>query len=85
MDETCIDDTYQKDGETDDISLLSLTRSTLNLASLSIESLGSRYTDDNSNTVVDGLGISSVSSSSLCDSMRDELLRELRQELFEDM
>jgi hypothetical protein len=61
------------------------TRSPLHLASLSSEPLGSPYTDGNPNTAAAGLGISSVSSSSLCDSVRDELLRELRQELFADM
>jgi hypothetical protein len=113
MDETCIDDTYQEDGVTDDIALLpaqytrlrtlhslsvfsndsarvgdvpsSPTRSPLHLASLSSEPLGSPYTDGNPNTVATGLGISSVSSSSLRDSVRDELLRELRQEFFVDM
>jgi hypothetical protein len=61
------------------------TRPPLHLASLSSEPLGSPYTDGSPNTVAAGLGISSVSSSSLRDSVRDELLRELRQELFADM
>ncbi len=116
MDETHIDridDTYQEDGMTDDITLLqaqythlrtlhslsafsddsacvgdvpsSPTRSPLHLALMSSEPLGSPHTDGNPSTAVTGLGISSVSSSSLCDSVWDELLRKLRQELFADM
>jgi hypothetical protein len=46
---------------------------------LSSEPLGSPYTDGNPNTAATGLGIS------LRDSVLDELLRELRQELFADM
>jgi hypothetical protein len=61
------------------------TRSPLHLASLCSEPLGSPYTDGSPNTAAVGLGIFSVSSSSLRDSVRDELLRELRQELFADM
>jgi hypothetical protein len=94
-----IDDTYQEDGTTDYFALLppqytllrtlhspsSPTRSPLHLASLSSDPLGSPHSDDIPNTSAVGLGISSVSSSSLCDSVRDELLRELRQELFVDM
>ncbi len=117
MDETRIedriDDTYQEDGEADDIALLSAqytilrtlhslssfsdesarvgdvpsspTRSPMHLSSLSSDPLGSPYTDGNPNTTTTGLGISSVSSSSLCDLTRDELFREIRQELFADM
>jgi hypothetical protein len=117
MDETRIDnridDTYQEDGEADDIARLpvqytrlrtlhslstfsddsarvgdvptSPTRSPLHLASLSSEPLGSPCPDGSPNTVAAGLGISSVSSSSLRDRVWDELLRELRQELFADM
>ncbi len=58
------------------------TRSPLHLASLSSEPFGSPYTDGGPNTASDGLGISSVSSSSLRDSLRDELLRELGQQEF---
>jgi hypothetical protein len=52
---------------------------------LSSEPLGSPYTDGSPNTPAAGIGISSVSSSSLCDLVRDELFRELRQEFFKDM
>ena len=61
------------------------TRSPLQLASLSSEPLRSPYTDGSPNTAAAGLGISSVSSSSMRDSGRDEMLRELRHELFVEM
>ncbi len=51
----------------------------MHLASLSSEPFGSPYTDGSPNTAADGLGIS------LRDSVRDELIRELRQEFFADM
>jgi len=60
------------------------TRSPLHLASLSSEPLGSPFPDGSPNTTSTGLGISSVSSSSLRDSLRDELLREIGQEFFVD-
>ena len=61
------------------------TRSPLQLASLSSEPLRSPCTDGSPNTAAAGLGISSVSSSSMRDSGRDEMLRELRHELFAEM
>jgi hypothetical protein len=61
------------------------TRSPLQLASLSSEPLRSPYTAGSPNTAAAGLGISSVSSSSMRDSGRDEMLRELRHELFAEM
>ncbi len=61
------------------------TRSTLHLASMSSESFGSPYTDGNPNTASTGLGISSVSSSSLHDSVRDELLREFFADMRSDL
>ncbi len=61
------------------------TRSPLHLVSLSSEPLRPPYTHTSPNTAADGLGISSVSSSSIRDSVWDELLRELRQELFAEM
>ncbi len=61
------------------------TRSPLHLASLFSELFGSPFPDGSPNTAGAGLGISSVSSSSLRDRVRDELLREVRQELFVDM
>ncbi len=82
MDETRIDDriddTHQEDGSADTIALLSAqytrlvqpsspTRSPLHLASLSSEPLCSPYPDGSPNTATPGLGISSVSSSSLRD------------------
>ncbi len=45
----------------------------------------SPITDRRPNTAVAGLGISSVSSVSMRDSGRDEMLRELRQDLFAEM
>ena len=60
-------------------------RSPLHLASLSSEPLRSPYTDGSPNTGAAGLGISSVSSSSIRDSGRDEMLRELRHEFFVEM
>ena len=61
------------------------TRSPLQLASLSSEPLRSPYTAGSPNTAAAELGISSVSSSSMRDSGRDEMLRELRHELFAEM
>ncbi len=78
MDETLIDDLIDDSARVGDVPS-SPTRSPLHLASLSSEPLGSPYTDDSPNTDTDGLGIS------LCDSVRDELLRERRQEFVEDM
>ncbi len=78
MDETLIDDHIDASARVGD-GPSSPTRSPLHLASLSSEPLGSPYTDGSPNTAAAGLGIS------LCDSVRDELLRELRQELFADM
>ncbi len=78
MDETHIDDRIDASARVGDVPSCP-TRSPLHLASLSSEPFGSPYADDSPNTAADGLGIS------LCDSVRDELLRELRQELFEDM
>ena len=57
-------------------------RSPLHLASLSSEPLRSPYTDGSPTTAAAGPGISSVSSSSMRDSVRDEIMRELKQELF---
>jgi hypothetical protein len=70
MDETRIDDLIDDSACVGDVPS-SPTRSPLHLASLSSEPLGSPYTDGSPNTVAAGLGIS------LCDSVRDELLREL--------
>jgi hypothetical protein len=82
MDETRIDDHIDDLIETSarvgDVPS-SPTRSPLHLASLSSEPLGSAYADVSPNTASAGLGIS------LRDSVRDEFLRELRQELFADM
>jgi hypothetical protein len=78
MDETRIDDRINSSARVGDVPS-SPTRSPLHLASLSSEPLGSPYTDGNPNTATTGLGIS------LSDSVRDELLRELSQELFADM
>ena len=61
------------------------TRSPLQLGSLSSEPLRSPYTAGSPNTAAAELGISSVSSSSMRDSGRDEMLRELRHELFAEM
>ncbi len=74
MDETRIDDRTDASARFGDVPS-SPTRSPLHLSLLSSEPRGSPYTDDSPNTTVAGLGIS------LCDSVRDELLRELRQEL----
>ncbi len=57
-------------------------RSPLHLVSLSSESLRSPYTDGSPTTAAVGPGISSVSSSSMRDSVRYEILWELKQELF---
>ncbi len=76
MDETRIDNRIDASTRVGTVPS-SPTRSPLHLASLSSEPLGSPYTDDSPNTASAGLGIS------LCDSVGDELLRELRQELFE--
>jgi hypothetical protein len=57
-------------------------RSPLYLTSLSSEPLRSPYTDGSPTTAAAGPGISSVSSSSMPDSVRDEILRELKQEFF---
>jgi hypothetical protein len=57
-------------------------RSPLHLASLSSEPLRSPYTDGSPTTAAAGPGISSVSSSSMRASVRDEIMRELKQELF---
>jgi hypothetical protein len=89
MDETRIDDRILS-AFSDDSACVgdvpsSPTRSPLNLTSLSSESLGSPYLDGSPNTTAVGLGIPSVSSVSLCDLVWDELLRELRQELFADI
>ncbi len=78
MDETRIDDRIDVSARFGDVPC-SPTRSPLHLASLSSEPLGSPYTAGSPKTAAAGLGIS------LRDSVRDELLRELRQELFEDM
>jgi hypothetical protein len=78
MDETRIDDRIDASARFGDVPS-SPTRSSLHLASLSSEPLGSPYTDGSPNTAAAGLGIS------LRDSVRDKLLRELRQELFADM
>ena len=78
MDETRIDDRIDASARFGDVPS-SPTRSPLHLASLSSEPLGSPYADGSPNTAASGLGIS------LRDSVRDELLRELRQELFADM
>jgi hypothetical protein len=72
MDETRIDDRIDASARFGDVPS-SPTRSPLHLASLSSEPLGSPYTADSPNTATAGLGIS------LRDSVRDELLRELRQ------
>ncbi len=71
MDETRIDDRIDVSARVGDV-LSNPTRSPLHLASLSSEPLGSPYTDGSPNTAAAGLGIS------LRDSVRDELLRELR-------
>ncbi len=57
----------------------------MHLASLSSDPLGSPFPDGRPNTDAAGLGISSVSSSSLRDRVWNELLRELRQDLCADM
>jgi hypothetical protein len=57
-------------------------RSPLHLASLSCEPLRSPYTDGSPTIEAAGPGISLVSSSSMCDSVRDEMLWELKQEFF---
>ncbi len=79
MDETRIDDRIddriEASARVGDVPS-SPTRSPLHLASLSSEPLGSPYPDGSPNTAAAGLGIS------LRDSVRDELIRELRQELF---
>ncbi len=75
MDETHIDDRIddriEASARVGDVPS-SPTRSTLHLASLSSEPLGSPYADGIPNTAAAGRGIS------LRDSVRDELLRELR-------
>jgi hypothetical protein len=78
LDETRIDDRTDASARFGDIPS-STTRSPLHLALLSSEPCGSPYTDGRPNTTAAGLGIS------LRDSVRDKLLRELRQELFADM
>ncbi len=78
MDETLIDDRTDASARFGDVPS-SPTRSPLHLALLSSEPRGSPYTDGSPNTAAAGLVFS------LCDSVRDELLRELRQELFVDM
>jgi hypothetical protein len=78
MDETRIDDRIDVNARVGDVPP-SPTRSPLHLASLSSEPLGSPYTDGSPNTDTTGLGIS------LCDSVWDELFREIRKELFVDM
>jgi hypothetical protein len=78
MDETRIDDLIDASARVGD-GPSSPTRSPLHLASLSSEPLGSPYTDVSPNTATAGLGIS------FRDSVWDELLRDLRQELFADM
>jgi hypothetical protein len=55
-------------------------RSPLHLASLS-EPLRSSYTDGSPTTATVGLGIASLSSSSILESVRDEILWGLKQEL----
>jgi hypothetical protein len=78
MDETRIDDRIDASARFGDVPS-SPTRSPLHLASMSSEPLGSPYTDGSLNTAAAGLGIS------LRDSVWDEFLREIRQELFADM
>ncbi len=78
MDETLIDDRIDASARVGVVPS-SPTRSPLHLESLSSEPLDSPYTDGSPNTASAGLGIS------LRDSVRDELLRELRKDLFADM
>jgi hypothetical protein len=57
-------------------------RSPLHLASLSSEPLRSPYTDVSPVAAAAGPSLSSVSSSSMRDSVWDEILQDLKQELF---
>jgi hypothetical protein len=71
-----------------DVIQSSPARSPLHLASLSSdphEPLRSSFPDGSPTTAAAGFGIPSVSSSSMRDSVRDELFRELKQELFAEM
>jgi hypothetical protein len=71
-----------------DVTQPSPARSPLHLASLSSdphEPLRSSFPDGSPTTAAAGFGIPSVSSSSMRDSVRDELFRELKQELFAEM
>jgi hypothetical protein len=69
---------FSNDSARIDVLQSSPARSPLHLAPLSSdphESLRSPFPDSRPTTAVTGLGIPSVSSSSVCDSMRDELFR----------
>ena len=71
-----------------DVTQPSPARSPLHLASLSSDPHGplrSSFPDGSPTTAAAGFGIPSVSSSSMRDSVRDELFRELKQELFAEM
>jgi hypothetical protein len=77
-----------EDNARTDVLQSSPARSPLHLASLSPDPhapLRSPFTDGSPTTAAAGLGIPSMSSSSMRTSMRDELLQELRQELFAEM
>ena len=79
---------FSDDSARTDVLQSSPARSPLHLASLSSdphEPLRSPFTDGSPTTAAAGLGIPSVSSSSMRDSIRDELFRELKQELFAEM
>jgi hypothetical protein len=78
MDETHIDNRIDVSARVGAVPS-SPTRSPLHLVSLSSEPIGSPHTDGSPNTATAGLGIS------LRDSVRDELLREIRQEFFADL
>jgi len=82
---------FSDDSVRADVIQSSPARSPLHLASLSSDPhvpLRSPFPDGSPTTAAAGLGIPSMSdrsSSSMCASMRDELLQELRQELFAEM